>query len=925
VPAHVRHALLVTLLYASLFTLFFSPVVFTSRVLAPGDALVYYLPNFLGPRVLWDRLILSGFPAFADPQVMLWYPVSMLFSLFELWNGFLISAYVMASCFTYGYVHAVTRSRLAGAAAGIVYGMSGFMMAHLGHTSIVHGAAWLPLLVWAFEELRAKLRIGWLVIGSLAIACSLLAHPQIFLQGQMVCLPYVLLLGWNAPIGRWRYYLASAVVVGVGVGVAAIQWVPTAELSAWSVREQMTFQEFTSYALPVRQLPSLLFPYLFGGWPSSYGVRYFGRWNLVELAGYAGLAPLALAAIGVITWRRRSLALFWVAIGLLAALLTLGAATPLALITFHVPVINKFRAPGRHFLEVALAISVLAGLGVSSVLRGRAGSRLVLLVSAALIGTTGACLGGVMVFSKYIRALAPEEVGDLRLAPWAYLPTAVPLGILLLGLGVLACWSRQPRQGWRGAALLVMLVVDLASFGWFAYWRDWSPATHVLEPAEIADRYRPILDAARQRLMPLRGGRGSRAEVMPNLSRLWDVPSASGYGPLLLRRVGLMVSMNPAGMVDDRALKTDDQGLDLLAVRFITLPKASPPARHADVKWSPVEHDLSTGVGCGASARPLEFDLPEPVVATKIGVVSWLGCSTEIPDGTAVAEVVVTDGKSERTYDLRAGRDSAEFAYDCANVRPHVKHRRAPVFSSFPIDRPRDPCEGHRYVSFLSLKDATAIRSVSVRWTTGEGVLALRSLTLIDEARNVSYPLEKSVVPRGNRWRHVEDYREITVYQNMSVRPRAWLVPEAIAAGPEEILNAIKTSKLADGRPFNPARTALVEDSRLAFSTESFDAGATAEVTRLSGGSVDVRTSATSASFLVMSDIYYPGWDVSIDGQPAKLVLTDYTLRGVVVPAGAHRVRFTFRPTSLWVGAAISVVSLIALAGICVVSRRRRD
>mgnify|MGYP003693703967 CR=1 FL=1 len=61
-----------------------------------GDALLYYLPNFLAPRVLWDRLILSGFPTFADPQVLLWYPVSMFLSLFEVRSGFVISAYVMA-------------------------------------------------------------------------------------------------------------------------------------------------------------------------------------------------------------------------------------------------------------------------------------------------------------------------------------------------------------------------------------------------------------------------------------------------------------------------------------------------------------------------------------------------------------------------------------------------------------------------------------------------------------------------------------------------------------------------------------------------------------------------------------------------------------------------------------------------------------
>ena len=56
-------------------------------------------------------------------------------------------------------------------------------------------------------------------------------------------------------------------------------------------------------------------------------------------------------------------------------------------------------------------------------------------------------------------------------------------------------------------------------------------------------------------------------------------------------------------------------------------------------------------------------------------------------------------------------------------------------------------------------------------------------------------------------------------------------MPEAIALGPDAILNAIKTSKLSDGRPFELARVALVE-SRLAFSEANFDTNGTAEVAR---------------------------------------------------------------------------------------------
>jgi hypothetical protein len=63
---------------------------------------------------------------------------------------------------------------------------------------------------------------------------------------------------------------------------------------------------------------------------------------------------------------------------------------------------------------------------------------------------------------------------------------------------------------------------------------------------------------------------------------------------------------------------------------------------------------------------------------------------------------------------------------------------------------------------------------------------------------------------------------------------------------------------------------------------------------------------------VVFSEIYYPaGWKSYIDGQESKYFRTNYILRGIVVPAGKHEIKFVFKPSSYLVGNKISLASSI--------------
>jgi hypothetical protein len=77
---------------------------------------------------------------------------------------------------------------------------------------------------------------------------------------------------------------------------------------------------------------------------------------------------------------------------------------------------------------------------------------------------------------------------------------------------------------------------------------------------------------------------------------------------------------------------------------------------------------------------------------------------------------------------------------------------------------------------------------------------------------------------------------------------------------------------------------------------------------------LDISVQALNDGWIVLSDVWYPGWRAWVDGQPVRIYHANYLFRAVYVGAGEHVIEFRYQPISFWLGACISIVGICLLA-----------
>lgn len=136
--------------------------------------------------------------------------------------------------------------------------------------------------------------------------------------------------------------------------------------------------------------------------------------------------------------------------------------------------------------------------------------------------------------------------------------------------------------------------------------------------------------------------------------------------------------------------------------------------------------------------------------------------------------------------------------------------------------------------------------------------------------------------------------------------PRAWLVHHyGVIPDSDELLYTLPM--------FNYMESVLFEeDPRLSVS-QPRETENRPRFTRYEPDLVELSVDLVSDGILVLSDLHYPGWIVTVDGKPAEMLRANYLMRAVALKAGDHVVRFEFKPRSFRIGLALTLIGFAAI------------
>ena len=179
----------------------------------------------------------------------------------------------------------------------------------------------------------------------------------------------------------------------------------------------------------------------------------------------------------------------------------------------------------------------------------------------------------------------------------------------------------------------------------------------------------------------------------------------------------------------------------------------------------------------------------------------------------------------------------------------------------------------------------------------------------------------------------------VYVYERPGALPRAWVVPQI-----EVVDDATMLARIHEP-DFDPRTTALVDSALECEGTavtpapsgfglrprpNGFDpaqpkvhgGGGEVEIVRYEGNCIEAQVRG-GGGLLIFSEVDYPGWRATVDGDPTHLVRADYVLRALCVPAGEHRVMLVYDPPLLKAGLAVTGLALLSIVGVAVWPRQR--
>lgn len=361
-------------------------------------------------------------------------------------------------------------------------------------------------------------------------------------------------------------------------------------------------------------------------------------------------------------------------------------------------------------------------------------------------------------------------------------------------------------------------------------------------------------------------------------------------------------------------------GLDLFAIRHVI--REVPTCQLLDRTWCAFDYQgPGLGLAPGDAVPRRHFAVSGEPEATRLLLLTTLGNSVLVPQGAALAEVVVRTTTGDLPpISLCAGEHVGEACGERADVRAQMRHRLPVRSLSTPAqDAAGQPFLTHQFLSELPLKGRHRVTGIEMRWLGDAApILRVQRMTLVDETLGTQTPVMELVWDALYPWEQTREGPRSLRARNPWPLRRAWLASR-LETLPETVIRDIVSGRanLPDGAAFSPYDMALIEEVT-PFVPGEPSTDDDVQITRAASSRIELQVRTTNGAFLVLGDINYPGWCASVDGISTRVRTTDYVFRGVVVPPGEHRVVFDFRPRSFRWGLLLTTLASLVLMGFLV-------
>ena len=524
----------------------------------PSDAIRVYYPWLTfahdavrdGVLPLWNPFIFSGAPHLANSLTATFYPLAALVYVLPVWLAYTLQGFIhvfLAGLFMFLYLRKVRLGIGASLFGAVAFMFNGFFVGWLQFGNFLYSGAWLPLALLFTEIVVEKQRLTAALLFAVILAIPLYGgHAQVAYYFLLGAGSYWLFRAGSSVLSASpgarlsmavRLAYLSFLVWGGAFLLSTAQLLPSLELSDLTGRQRETLETYSAQAIPPVHLVTLLMPDFLGNPVSGL---WWGKHNYSETSMYVGVWPLLLVGVAVF-FRRDQYVWFFLGAAVLALAVAMGFKPLLWLLLEAVPLLDRFRAPGRFVYLADTALAVLGAFGFQALFEWKNRARVLERLGPYLLpAAAGTVVIAVLTFLvAYLPFSAYEELvksggfryfregmtyGELLQFEWLQVLRFALL--LLAGTLLLFALRRRLLSVTMVVALFLAMTVTDLTFGATRYVTFTDPALLDRRPAAVVTLQR---DPELYRIARFEGSFLAFTPNYPSVYGLYDTQGSSSY------------------------------------------------------------------------------------------------------------------------------------------------------------------------------------------------------------------------------------------------------------------------------------------------------------------------------------------------------------------------------------------------------------